>query len=436
MVEEKILSYVLKSKENLLSVYDDFLPEYFIRYHWLCQLVRKYYQKFGQILTSDVMVDIFKRRGMTEERITENVIAFNRIIEVDVEPAEIEYLLNRLRGDYLKEEILQRTRRILENWESQEGTEILDQFSQSFIELRNHKSDQAIVKNVVEDVDTRKKLYLDVKQNPEKYRGVYIGLRAFDQRTNGIRKDELAVLVSGTGEGKSIGLLNFAYNAWLSGKNVLFFTLEMPVTQIERRFDARYACLEYTKIRDGALSPEEEKIYFEKLEEIRSRSNKLMIIDIPRHSTTSTIDNHVQKYQKEVDFVLIDYLGLLAPSAYKEADWLNQGTVTEECRDIARRYHIPIFTAAQITREGRKKKVHRDTTHIAQSDLIPRTADIVVSLTQEKIERGKGRARMEVLKYRDGEPFKFSVFVDFTRMIIGDLTPEVEEWCDIFEKTS
>ena len=65
-----------------------------------------------------------------------------------------------------------------------------------------------------------------MQENPDLI-GIKTGIKKFDEISGGIQKGELGILMAQTGKGKSCALGNFGTNAWLQGKNIVLFSLEM-----------------------------------------------------------------------------------------------------------------------------------------------------------------------------------------------------------------
>ena len=65
----------------------------------------------------------------------------------------------------------------------------------------------------------------------------------------GLGGGELGVLVAPAGGGKSWGLVGVAANAVLSGKTVVYYTLELNQFYVARRFDAGYLAREVSRQR-------------------------------------------------------------------------------------------------------------------------------------------------------------------------------------------
>ena len=70
---------------------------------------------------------------------------------------------------------------------------------------------------------------------------MYTGLPEVDSKYNGFRKSELITLMGYTGDGKTTVSINWAYQAFLQGFNVVYVSLELPIEDIKKRFHVRHA---------------------------------------------------------------------------------------------------------------------------------------------------------------------------------------------------
>lgn len=165
----------------------------------------------------------------------------------------------------------------------------------------------------------------------------------------GIGLGEVFVYVAPQSMGKSSRLVYTSCKNLEEGRNVVYFTLEMPEIEIGQKFDA---CL--TQIHLEKLAENKDAIR-EKLEEL---PGKLRIIEEEYCSTTPRrIYNKVKKLEDNgfrVDLVVIDYADVCAPTkTLKDDDGMVGGVqVYTEMKTLTQRYNKRTLTAAQTNREG------------------------------------------------------------------------------------
>lgn len=347
----------------------------------LFEIVLWFYQKYNNVISSDSLKIILSKSKMDESTQQKVLLLYTEIQSSTFENRPLTFLVDQLKETYKKAVLKEVLITSVSNFESSKVQEAVDILKSGITKIElNSRSDikEGFIHESAEDRWTR---YLDIKNNPEKYRGIPIGFPSFDRTTNGIRNGQLMVIIASVKEGKSTALLNMAYHATITGYNVLYVSVEMPKDQIERRYDARDSQLSYSKIRDGRLSPEEQRIYRKCLDDQKTRPGKMYVIDA-HECSTSFIKSKIATFPHKFDLVVIDYLSIVksANSGHKEL-WQTIGDIAYEIRDIARELNIPIITAAQANREGMKESKYKyGVENVGLSHLISAHADTLLSL--------------------------------------------------------
>ena len=137
----------------------------------------------------------------------------------------------------------------------------------------------------------RLKRYADSQDVLKNVNFVHTGLPTLDRVSGGMQPGEIWVLAGWLKSGKSLFLLNIAYNAWCLGKSILFVSAELSQVQLARRFDALACNVPYDKIKFGTLSVDEEKQYRAFLEESKSKPNLFHIVFQPGCKTSNIYFN-------------------------------------------------------------------------------------------------------------------------------------------------
>ena len=160
-----------------------------------------------------------------------------------------------------------------------------------------------------------------------------------------------------TGVGKSLFMCHMASSVLLSGKNVLYITMEMSEEKIAERIDAN---LLNVNIQDIADLPKQ--IFESKVSNLAQKTQGTLIIK--EYPTASAHSGHFKSLLNELalkksfrpDIVFIDYLNICASSRYRAGSNVNSYTVVkaiaEELRGLACEANVPIVSATQTTRSG------------------------------------------------------------------------------------
>jgi replicative DNA helicase len=193
----------------------------------------------------------------------------------------------------------------------------------------------------------------------------------------------------------------------------LFFSAEMPKSQILDRVMSGLAKVKYQRIRSGVLSKEEwvRLIYARSLVE-----NGNFFIDDTSGISIDYIQDVAHDF-KEKSVVGIDYLQLI--SAKAEDKRLEVSKVAEKCKEIAKKERIPVVALAQISREAEKDANKRPNSIkvLMESDKIGQSADTVIALYRDKYYNQNtpwgAVAEFIILKQRNGPVGTvYSLFLD------------------------
>jgi replicative DNA helicase len=314
------------------------------------------------------------------------------------------------------------------------------------------------------DISNMRAEYEAVRKDPHGYRGVTVGLPSLDNLTNGFQPSELIIVAGMEGTGKSLVMMNMGINAWLgtnrlgkeilpTGKNVLYFTLEMPRSNrgkfgtagyLNRRILSSVAELSFSGLRKSQLNPTEEKKLMDTIDFIAEydKHNKFYVVDIPRGATVEDIEIKFQELREKfpVHLVIIDYMGIMAGSSTgkgDDADWQAQGQIAAGLHEFARSASVPVVTGVQVNRPQGKNNSLKDqnynTTRIARSAQISQNANIVMQIGCRDQEENYIDMPMYLTKMRDGNKGLLTFTKGFDRMRIYDGVPAAPAELDRFE---
>lgn len=219
----------------------------------------------------------------------------------------------------------------------------------------------------------------------------------------GFFKKELSLIAAGSSVGKSIALDQIALYAWdVLGLNVCLITLEMSEERKGQRMDACKFSIPVTNVYN------EKDTIINHFEKEGKRKNKLYIKEMPQRSTTADIENffyQVQLYDNVIfDILIVDYLDLMGPRHdVRGNEYLDQGTVGEDLRDLAKAYYMPVISASQFSRGAIDVPVEELTENkIADSWKKMMIADTIIGLVSRPEERRQGIMYFKMLKNRNG----------------------------------
>lgn len=289
--------------------------------------------------------------------------------------------------------------------------------------------DPNIGHNYLDDTEQRYKYYHKVE---EKFS---FDLDCMNKITkNGVPRKTLNVILAGTAVGKSLALCHMAASYFMTGKNVLYITLEMAEERIAERIDANVLNI---SLQDLQNVPKD--LYDKKIAAIRQKTvGRLVVKEYPTATATTThfralLNELYLKKNFTPDVIFVDYLNIAASARLNNANHVNSYTyvksIAEELRGLAVEYNVPLWTATQTNRQG-YTSTDLGLENTSESFGLPATADFMIALsTSEELEQ-MGQILIKQLKnrYNDINTLKrFVVGIDRSKMRLFDLDPSAQD---------
>lgn len=294
--------------------------------------------------------------------------------------------------------------------ENRDIHEVINDSEMALADVTEQRSSQQIVGNFNSPNNFLSELQHRIElQDTDGVTGVRLGYRHLDQLMGGLQSGELYVVAGRSKSGKSAFMLNMTRGAAANGSNMGFFSLEMNLTQLQRRLHAMETGINTQKMRLGAVSGEE-------YEQIAAASRRIQSYNIfwdetPRISMLELRTKcRFLKRRYDVNTVMIDYLQLLKPpeeSLRRDNRERQLATMAEMLKEMARELNMAVVVAAQLNREMYKSDDKRPRIeHIRGSDAIVHNADVVMlwhcPQTIDEHAPKTGASKLYIEKHRDG----------------------------------
>ena len=244
----------------------------------------------------------------------------------------------------------------------------------------------------------------------------------------GLPNKVLAILLAGTGVGKSLVMCHMSAAALAAGKNVLYITMEMAEERIAERIDANLLNISLQELKDIP-----KQMFHSRIDKIRDKTHGNLIIK--EYPTAAAHSGHFESLLNELslkknfvpDIIFIDYLNICASSRYRAGNMVNSYTlvkaIAEELRGLAVKYDVPIVSATQVNRDGMNSS-DIDLTNTSESMGLPATCDLMLALISTEELENQGQLMIKQLKNRFGDPNmykRFVVGVDRSKMKLYNL---------------
>jgi len=214
--------------------------------------------------------------------------------------------------------------------------------------------------------------------------GLTSGLDNLDQITKGWKDGCLYVVAGRPAMGKTAVSLTFALNAMrVQSKKVMFFSLEMPSTQLLKRLASNWSGIAhsifdqpYDTLSDGFKT---------RMAESFSQINGMPLEIIDRAALSieemrSICD--VKKRSEDIGLIIVDYLQLMtAPAMIREQE-ISQ--ISRGLKALAKEIGCPVIALAQINRGVEQRANKRPLlSDLRESGAIEQDADVVMMLYRE-----------------------------------------------------
>ena len=371
LIDEEIKKSNSKNKEEILEVLSDILDEITSSYNLL---------EYANLIKEKAML---RRLGNVGAEITQ--LAYN-----DIRPAEDII-------DIAESMVLNLSKKILKN---------------SIVDMKTAGVDEIMRMERVSD-------------NRGKTLGIPTGFIDLDRMTSGLNNSDLIILAARPAMGKTAFALNLALNAAKEKKNVLIFSLEMPVQQLYQRLLAMESGISQNKLRNVYLEEDE----WNKLTLATTSLSNLgiYVADLP-HTNVLEIRSYARnmKTQGLLDLIVIDYLQLINGTGKGRGSEASRqqeiSDISRALKGLARELDVPVIALSQLSRAVESRVDRRPMlSDLRESGAIEQDADIVAFLYREEYyipdTENKGITELIIGKHRNGATgtVKLNFLSEFTK---------------------
>lgn len=379
--EQAVLGCILIEPSCMTSVVEYVKAEYFfVPQHKLIFSVMLSLDTVGATIDPIVVLEKLKSDGSFDEASGKNYLF--QLAQTVPSTANVESYAKIVREKYYIRSLITAGKEIMDSAGNEEDTAdmLLDNAEQRIYDIRQGKNIGGpsklsdIIVNQVYD-----KLQKLTSENADDYKGYPTGFAELDRIISGLNKSDLILIGARPAMGKTSLALNLARNISVIGnRKVLFFSLEMTKEQLAQRILSTEARVESTKMRTGQLSSDE----WVRIASATSALNNVpLYFDDSSGITVQEIKAKVRK-EKNVDVVIIDYLGLISSSTRAENRVQEISQITRNLKLMAKDLRIPVVVCAQLNRgtEGRGKNHRPQLSDLRESGSIEQDADIVLMI--------------------------------------------------------
>lgn len=199
--------------------------------------------------------------------------------------------------------------------------------------------------------------FMDMLDQPERTKGISTGFEHFDGAIQGLQNGNTYPLAGSPGAGKTTMALNWAHSALMNNKNVLFYSLEMPASEIITKLVSLNSKITSGFLRGGDIADDDTNRRLEAT--FAQLLTKNLIIDEGIGMTAENLDITTKKNELKlggIDLIVLDYLTLLP--AQGESETVKATNAAKALKMISKKYNCPVVILSQFVKNllGRPKK--------------------------------------------------------------------------------
>ena len=234
--EQAILGSVLIDPECLSRVISCVTPEaFYYPQHKEIFNVMVTLDTLGSRIDALVILERLKEKGIFDEETGKNYLA--QLAQAVPSTANVESYCKIVQDGFYKRRLIDISKDTIESVAAGEDADVLlESAEQSIYNLRKGKSTSSIQR--LSDVITNEvypTLSNITSENAEDFKGIPTGFSKLDEIISGLNRSDLVLIGARPAMGKTSFALNIARNVGMTGKKVIFFSLEMSNEQLASR---------------------------------------------------------------------------------------------------------------------------------------------------------------------------------------------------------
>ncbi len=377
-------------------------------------IYKKIFAQIKKLINQNKPVDLvmlassLEREGILQE--VGGVTTLDELLDSIPSTANIDYYVNILKKNSTLRKVIMNCRDIIDTAYREDDAEKVLAVAEALIykiSEGNDSSELAHISNATVEVMERiEKAYSDNGSQG----GLKVGFKNLDEATNGFMPGQMIVLAARPGCGKTSFAMNMVTNiaSRKDSKEVIaVFDLEMSAVELVFRMMSNVAGIDSRDIQNGLENKEGlDKVWL--AQDVLKNSN--VYIDDSAMITCEQIMSKCRRLKAQkgrLDFVVIDYLQLISPSASTASKSKNEqvGDISRFIKLLAKELKVPVLILSQMSRsiENRDDKQPK-LSDLRESGSIEQDADIVAFLTDGEfaVDEGNTPITLMIAKHRNG----------------------------------
>ena len=390
--------------DAIINIDLKYIPDKFLK-DFIIKIIE--YKRDGKRLRDIFMIEKFRKE---EEKLDEILEEDADFYVISFSALKVKAIEKKLKSFYFFNKGLN-----LFDTRKDDGKNKLLEFEEEILELADEIKQTVNVNESSIMLEETPRMVLSTDEKPKKISTN----TALDEVLELVKKD-VHIFAAETGLGKTAFLIDMALRLEKMGYRGIFFSCEMGIEQLSERIVANLTKIPLKILKDVELMKEvlANEEYKKKIEDIEKKKSKLRLID--GTFSISKIEDYVKReilVEKELDYIVIDYLQLLKDETLKNGtiSYERVTSISKQLKEIAKENNIAILCIAQLSRafSDRKKSLKegeqlimlpsdlKDSSQIEQ-DAGSVTGLIVTNTELDELNCQKKLINLQILKQRSG----------------------------------
>ena len=390
--------------DAIINIDLKYIPDKFLK-DFIIKIIE--YKRDGKRLRDIFMIEKFRKE---EEKLDEILEEDADFYVISFSALKVKAIEKKLKSFYFFSRGLN-----LFDTRKDDGKNKLLEFEEEILELADEIKQTVNVNESSIMLEETPRMVLSTDEKPKKISTN----TALDEVLELVKKD-VHIFAAETGLGKTAFLIDMALRLEKMGYRGIFFSCEMGIEQLSERIVANLTKIPLKILKDVELMKEvlANEEYKKKIEDIEKKKSKLRLID--GTFSISKIEDYVKReilVEKELDYIVIDYLQLLKDETLKNGtiSYERVTSISKQLKEIAKENNIAILCIAQLSRafSDRKKSLKegeqlimlpsdlKDSSQIEQ-DAGSITGLIVTNVELDELKCQKKLINLQILKQRSG----------------------------------
>lgn len=390
--------------DAIINIDLKYIPDKFLK-DFIIKIIE--YKRDGKRLRDIFLIEKFRKE---EEKLDEILEEDADFYVISFSALKVKAIEKKLKSFYFFNKGLN-----LFDTRKDDGKNKLLEFEEEILDLADEIKQTVNVNESSIMLEETPRMVLSTDEKPKK---ISTGT-ALDEVLELVKKD-VHIFAAETGLGKTAFLIDMALRLEKMGYRGIFFSCEMGIEQLSERIVANLTKIPLKILKDVELMKEvlANEEYKKKIEDIEKKKSKLRLID--GTFSISKIEDYVKReilVEKELDYIVIDYLQLLKDETLKNGtiSYERVTSISKQLKEIAKENNIAILCIAQLSRAfaDRKKSLKegeqlimlpsdlKDSSQIEQ-DAGSITGLIVTNVELDELKCQKKLINLQILKQRSG----------------------------------